>query len=92
LLIFIYQPHHRGEKGRGEKGRGEKGEFLCPLSWSVHNKNNFARDGYIEFTVFLCPSKILRHGNKNNLSLVMVCSALINSVFKAFHLFLNKYI
>jgi hypothetical protein len=71
---------------------GKKGgvSVLCPPSWSVHN--NFARDGYIEFTVFLCPSKILRHGNKNTLSLVMVCSALLNSVFKAFHLFLNKYI
>jgi hypothetical protein len=55
------------EKKRVEEKRGE---FLCPLSWSVHY--NFARDGYIESTVLLCPSKNFSHGNKNTLSLVIV--------------------
>ncbi len=51
-----------------------------------------ARDGYIESTNVFCPSKILSHGNKNTLSLVMVCSALFNNVFKAFTLFFKKYV
>jgi hypothetical protein len=52
----------------------KKREFLCPLGRSMHY--NFARDGYIEFTVLVYLSKILRHGNKNTLSLVTVYSVL----------------
>ncbi len=40
----------------------------------------------------LFPNKIFRHGNKNTLSLVIVYLALFNNVFKAWNLFLDKYI
>jgi hypothetical protein len=68
----------------------KKVDFLCSLSWISHY--NFARDGFIEPTVLLCPSKIVRHGNKKKCSLVVVFSAIKNSVFKDFYLFLNKYV
>ncbi len=66
-------------------------DFICPLSWCVHH--NLARNGYIESTCCCVLSKIFRHGNKNNtLFLVMVYSALFNTVFKVLNLFLNKYV
>jgi hypothetical protein len=44
-----------------------------------------------EVHLLLCPSKILRHGNKNTLFLGMENLVLFYNVFKALNLFLNKY-
>jgi hypothetical protein len=64
-------------------------QFLCPLSWSIHH--NLACDGYIESTCCYVQARFLGM-KKNTLSLGMVYSALFNKVFKALHLFLNKYV
>ena len=49
------------EYGRGER---KQREFLCPLSWSVHN--NFSGDGNSEYATVAVQVRFLDKGNKKN--------------------------
>jgi hypothetical protein len=60
-------------------------EFLCLLSWSVHNTI------WLVMVTLSPPVAVPKAWYKNTLSLVMVYSPLFNDVFKALNLFLNKY-
>ncbi len=62
--------------------------FYLPLY--VRSEYNFARDGYIEPTVLLCPY-CPSIETKNSFLCYEICNAK-NCVFKALHLFFNKYV
>jgi hypothetical protein len=62
----------------------KKEEFLCPLSWNVHH--NMALEGYIESTCCCVQARFLGMETK------ILFLLLLNNVFIALHLILNKYV